>query len=144
MRTICTFKKITSRWLPCLALVFASVALAEEIRLTWTNATLNTDNTPIPTDPSNPLALASSTAFYNRCVDANSTFPQEPFNEQTYTTTVPGQQEERMLTVNGSGRWCVVMVHTNNAGAMSDLSNSVAKVTSALAPMPPTNFTVSK
>lgn len=126
--------------------MFSVSAQAADITLSWTNATRNDDATPenpegtlIPTDPTDPNALATTTIYWGAC-DANDN-PVDPLQQQSVTTTVPGQAESLQVIITTPGRWCFVGTHTNVAGNESDLSNPVFR-TVASVPQPPQNLTV--
>jgi len=126
--------------------IVTSPVYAADITLNWTNATRNepippaTEGTLIPTDPTDPDALVSTTIYWGAC-DANDE-PVAPLQEMTVATTVPGASESAQVIITTPGRWCFVGVHTNNSSQVSDWSN-VAFRTVANVPMPPQNLTVS-
>lgn len=118
---------------------------AADITLNWTNATRNvpvppdTVGTLIPTDPTDPDALVTTTLYWGSC-DVND-LPVAPLEEMTFPTTVPGAAETAQIVITTPGRWCVVGVHTNNSGQTSDWSNAAIKQVFNV-PMPPDNLTV--
>lgn len=127
-------------------LVLSTGAQAADITLSWTNATRNDDATTenpqgtlIPTDPTNPNALATTTVYWGAC-DVND-YPVAPLQEQSIATTVPGQAESMQVIITTPGRWCFVGTHTNVAGNESDLSNPVFRIVASV-PQPPQNLTV--
>ena len=123
----------------------AAPVFAADVALTWTNATRNepippeTVGTLIPTDPTDPEALATTTLYWGAC-DTND-LPVEPLQEMTFPTTVPGAAESAQIVITTPGRWCVVGVHTNNSGQTSKWSNSTIKEVFNI-PAPPDNLFV--
>ena len=115
------------------------VAYGADITLTWTNATKNVDDSLIPTDPSQPNALVSTTIYWGACLPDDT--PAQPLLEKTVPTTVPGNQESTQVIITTPGRWCFVGVHTNNGGQTSDWSNPVFRQIYNV-PKPPDNLTV--
>ena len=127
-------------------LVLSTGAQAADITLSWTNATRNDDATTenpqgtlIPTDPTDPNALESTTIYWGAC-DTNDN-PVAPLQETTVPTTVPGQAESTQVIITTPGRWCFVGVHKNVAQQVSDWSNPTFRIVASV-PQPPQNLTV--
>lgn len=112
---------------------------AGDVTLSWTNATQNTDGSLIPTDTSDPTALATTTLYWGACL-ADDT-PAAPLSEMTMPTTVPGNAEVATVVITTPGRWCFVGVHANNAGSVSDYSNPAFKDVFTI-PQPPGDLVV--
>lgn len=135
----------TIRAISVLLLMFAIPVQAADVTLNWTNATRNepiapdTVGTLIPTDPTHPDALATTTLYWGAC-DADD-LPIAPLGEMTFPTTVPGAAETAQIVITTPGRWCVVGVHTNVAGVTSKWSNPAIKQVFNV-PQPPANLTV--
>lgn len=136
----------TIRAISFLLFLLAAPAYAADVTLNWTNATRNDDATPenpegtlIPTDPTDPNALATTTLYWGAC-DAND-LPIAPLGEMTFPTTVPGAAETAQVVITTPGTWCIVGVHTNNAGQTSKWSTSTIKQVFNV-PQPPANLTV--
>ena len=137
----------TIRAISFLLFLLATPVYAADVTLNWTNATRNDDATPenpegtlIPTDPTDPNALATTTLYWSICGPNNEVTRTEGL-ELTVPTTVPGQAESAQVVVTTPGRWCFVGVHTNLAGQTSR-DSAVAIKEVFVVPQPPDNLAV--
>jgi len=103
-------------------------ALANQVTLSWTNATQNTDGTPI--EETGPTALASTVIEWSAC-DPETSMVQVPLQE----VTVPPTITEYTIDT-GSGTFCFHAKHVNEAGESSDWTNVVTRTVNAK-PLPP-------
>ena len=122
-----------------LSILITSSVVAKDIIISWTNATLNTDGTLIPIDITDPSSLEFTVVFWGLCLPGD--FPDQPFSEQTVSTTVPVQKDSIVIIIEEPGRYCFVASHINKKGLMSDLSNPTVSVV-ANTPAPPANLIV--
>jgi hypothetical protein len=114
-----------------LLLLFSLVpyeAIANQVTLTWTNATENTDGTPI--EATGPTALKETVIQWSAC-DASTPSVQPPAEE----VIVPPTATE-VVIATGSGYFCFQGKHVNEAGEVSDWSN-VAQKEVFSTPLPP-------
>lgn len=94
------------------------LVFAETANVSWTNATLNEDGTPIPETGDN--ALATTTVKYSECVagDLGGTILDATVNFPLEAVEIFGLTQ---------GEWCFRAYHTNNAGVSSADSNLSVK-----------------
>lgn len=121
------------------ALLPSGNAHAEEVTLSWTNATHDTAGVPLPTDPAEPLALVSTTLYWGVCVEGQ---PSDPILEATIPTTVPGNPEELAVVITQVGDWCFIAKHMTQNGLLTEASNVAVRSIGASV-LPPLNLAVS-
>lgn len=109
-------------------LAMPTIALADQVTLSWTNATENTDGTPI--EATGPTALVSTVIEWSMC-DPETSMVQVPLQE----VTVPASVTTHVIAT-GSGTFCFRAKHVNEAGESSDWSNVAVKTVNAT-PLPP-------
>lgn len=110
-----------------------SVALAAVLTFNWTNATQNTDGTPIPA--TGPGSISETRVTYGTC---NATKTAIATVLGTVTTTGTGTSG---VTPNlAPGIYCGSAQHVNTFGLLSVPSNVASKEILAPTPKAPTNF----
>lgn len=122
-----------------LLVLISSPVAAEDIVMSWINATQNVDGTPIPTDLTDPSSLASTVIMWGSCLIGD--IPDLPILEQTVPTTVPGLAESTVINIVTPGRYCFMAFHINKKGLLSDLSTPTIRIV-ANTPAPPNNLIV--
>lgn len=90
-----------------LALLIASPAIADTKRVTWTNATQNTDGTAIPT--TGPGSLVRTTIEYGTCTGN----PKTLATKQGEIFVAAPQNQEAMLPLVVVQEFCLVAFHSN-------------------------------
>jgi hypothetical protein len=109
-------------------LAMPTTALANQVTLSWTNATENTDSTPI--ESTGPTALVSTTIEWSAC-DPETSMVQVPLQEVLVSASVT-----TYTITTGSGTFCFRAKHINEAGESSDWSNVAVKTVNATS-LPP-------
>jgi hypothetical protein len=113
--------------------LLASVAYAAVLTATWTNATKNIDDTPIPA--SGPGSIASTRIEIGTC---NGT----AFGTKVSEFTVQGVATTGQTPNLQPGTWCARAAHTNTYGVEGVWSNVAQKTIAAPTPGAPTNFSL--
>lgn len=114
-----------------LLLLFSLVpyeAIANQVTLTWTNATENTDGSLI--EETGPTALTETVIQWSAC-DASTPSVQPPVEEMTVPPTVT-----EVVIDTGTGYFCFHAKHVNESGMISDWSG-VAQKEVFSTPLPP-------
>lgn len=112
-------------------------AEAATVIVTWTNPTLNMDDTPIPATQGQPEALQTWRIEYGTCA-AGGAFGTR-VGEFTRTRTTGGPVLTSATQNLPAGNTCVRVFVSNFAGRESDASNVVARDVPAGRPRPAVN-----
>jgi hypothetical protein len=126
--------KRSSLLVGALCAVMASAALAAVGAASWTNATQNTDQSPIPV--SGAGSIANTRVEYGPCNAA-----KDALASVTGTLTVAGTVQAVDTPDLPPGDWCARAQHVNTYGQSSAWSVVASKAVSPPVPKAPTGFT---